>query len=77
LFPRQLPVKTGSGDLDTIERLVLGVGMSVALVGMMGMVLNYTPWGVRLVPITLSLLTLTVAFATVAALREYSANSKQ
>ena len=32
LFPRQLPVKTGSGDLDTIERLALSVGMSLALI---------------------------------------------
>jgi hypothetical protein len=76
LFPKQLPLKTGSRDLDTIERLALSIGMSLALVPMTGLVLNYTPWGIRLVPITLSLLALTVVFATAAAMREYSARSK-
>jgi len=76
LFPKQVPIKTGSEDLDTIERLALSVGMSLALVPLAGLVLNYTPWGIRLVPVTMSLLALTVAFATAAALREYSARSK-
>jgi hypothetical protein len=76
LFPKQLPAKTGSADMDTIERLALSVGMSLALVPLTGLILNYTPWGIRLVPITLSLLALTVLFATAAALREYSARAE-
>ena len=38
--------------------------------------LNYTPWGIRLAPITLSLLALTIVFATVAVLREYQAKAQ-
>jgi len=71
LFPRQVPIKTRSEGLDSIERLALSVGMSLALVPMTGLVLNYTPFGIRLVPVTLSLLALTVVFATAAVLREY------
>lgn len=33
--------------------------------------LNYTPWGIRLAPITFSLLALTAVFATVGLIREY------
>jgi hypothetical protein len=73
LFPTTVPIKTGSENLDNIERIALGLGMSLALVPIVGLILNYTPWGIRLTPITLSLLTLTVICATAAALREYQA----
>ncbi|MGD9130329.1 MAG: DUF1616 domain-containing protein [Candidatus Bathyarchaeota archaeon] len=58
-------------NLDTIERIVLSLGMSLALVPVTGLMLNYTPWGIRTIPITLSLLTLTIIFATVAIIREH------
>jgi uncharacterized membrane protein len=70
LFPEQLPVKTSDKDLDTIERIALSVGMSLALVPMVGLLLNYTPWGIRLTPIVLSLLALTTIFATAGVIRE-------
>ena len=59
--------------MDTIERVALSLGMSLALVPIVGLILNYTPWGIRLTPITLSLLALTIVFATAAILREYQA----
>ena len=62
--------------MDTIERVALGFGMSLALVPIVGLILNYTPWGIRLTPITLSLLALTVVFATAAVLREYQAKAQ-
>ncbi len=70
LFPTNVPIKTSSENLDTIERVALSLGMSIALVPIIGLILNYTPWGIRLTPITLSLLALTVISATVAILRE-------
>jgi len=48
-------------ELDNIERVALSIGMSLALVPITGLLLNYAPWGITLVPITLSLLALTVA----------------
>lgn len=71
LFPTQVPVKTGSESLDTIERIALSIGMSLALVPLIGLLLNYTPWGITLAPIVLCLTVLTAAFAIVATLREY------
>ncbi|GEA14638.1 hypothetical protein E308F_08800 [Moorella sp. E308F] len=49
LFPRQ-------GDLDGIERIALSFGLSIAVVPLIGLGLNYTPWGIRLYPILISLL---------------------
>lgn len=71
LFPVQLPLKTSDRNLDIIERVALSSGMSLALVPIVGLLLNYTPWGIRLTPITLSLTALTLTFATAATIREY------
>ena len=40
--------------IDIIERLALSVGTSIAIVPLIGLVLNYTPYGIRLTPILLS-----------------------
>jgi len=77
LFPKQLPLKTSDKDLDTIERIALSLGMSIALVPIVGLLLNYTSWGIRLTPIVLSLTALTLAFATTAIAREYQIRIKQ
>lgn len=52
LFPTR---KTDHG-IDTLERLVLSFGLSIAVVPLLGLLLNYTPWGIRLEPILASLL---------------------
>jgi len=62
-------------ELDNIERVALSMGMSLALVPIIGLILNYTPWGIRTTPVTLSLLALTTIFATAAITREHQ--SKQ
>ncbi len=48
LFPRR-------GDLGDLERIALSFGLSIAVVPLVGLVLNYTPWGIRLYPILISL----------------------
>jgi hypothetical protein len=77
LFPSKVPIPTSSENMDNIERVALSVGMGLALVPIVGLILNYTPWGIRLAPVTLSLLALTVAFATAAILREYQTKTTQ
>ena len=64
-------------ELDNIERLALSIGMSLALVPITGLLLNYTPWGIRTTPVTLSLLALTTIFATAAIIREHEAKLKE
>ena len=62
---------SGRRELDDIERFALSVGLSLAITPLMGLLLNYTPWGIRLDPIVLSLSIFTLAMATVATLRKY------
>ena len=68
LFP------TGRG-LDSIERFALSVGLSLAIAPLIGLALNYTPWGVRLDPIMVSLSLFTLAVAAAAAYRRRKAAS--
>lgn len=42
-------------DLDGIERTALSFGLSIAIVPLIGLGLNYTPWGIRPFPILISL----------------------
>ena len=48
LFPKE-------GDIGLIERMMLSIGVSIAVVPLMGLGLNFTPWGIRLDPIVISL----------------------
>ncbi len=57
------------GDLDGIERAALSFGLSIAVTPLIGLALNYTPWGIRLDPILVSLTIFTLAMATIAFLR--------
>ena len=50
----------------------MSIGLSLALVPLAGLLLNYSPWGIRVVPVTLSLLALTLVFAVAAVMRDYS-----
>jgi len=37
--------------IDGIERVALAFGLSIAIVPLLGLVLNFTPWGIRLTPL--------------------------
>jgi uncharacterized membrane protein/LysM repeat protein len=41
----------GKEDLDSIARAALSFGLSIAIVPLIGLALNYSPWGIRLNPI--------------------------
>ena len=77
LFPEEIQSSKNKKTIDPIERVALSIGMSLALVPIVGLILNYTPWGIRLTPIVLSLLSLTIIFATAAIIREHQAKPKE
>ncbi len=60
-------------SLDLIERIALSFGISIAVVPLIGFGLNYTPFGIRLTPILISLVIFNVAFAIAATWRRLSA----
>ncbi|MFU8653895.1 DUF1616 domain-containing protein [Methanotorris formicicus] len=62
LFPKKK-------ELDTLERLALSFGLSIAITPLIGLVLNYTPYGIRLTPILISLGAFNIVFSTLAIYR--------
>lgn len=62
---------SGKKELDEIQRLALSIGMSLALVPLVGLLLNYTPWGIRLEPIVISLSALTLICIVIATYRKF------
>ena len=50
-------------DLDGIERIALSFGLSIAISPLLGLALNYTPFGIRLTPILIVLSVFTIALA--------------
>jgi len=76
LLPVNMPAKTSTDNLDTIERIALSIAVSIAMVSIVGLLLNYSPWGLDLTAILLSLLAFTLVFATGAVAREYNIKRK-
>lgn len=60
-------------ELDNLERLALSFGLSIAIVPLIGLALNYTPWGIRLTPILVSLTVFNLIFALLAIYRREKA----
>ncbi len=56
-------------DIDGIERVALSFGLSIAIVPLTGLALNYTPWGIRLDPIVICLSLLTIGLCVIAQYR--------
>ena len=54
------------GDLDSIERIGLSIGLSIALVSFVALVLDRLPWGLYLWPILLGEYSMTMLFTGVA-----------
>ena len=64
LFPGSLaPQKP---EIDWIERIALSFGLSIAVVPLLGLLLIFTPWGIRSVPIVVTISLFTVGMGCVA-----------
>ena len=63
LFPGA--IIEGKPEIDWIERIALSFGLSIAVVPLLGLLLNFTPFGIRFVPIvaTIALFTVGVGYA--------------
>jgi hypothetical protein len=59
-------------ELDRIERFALNIGLSLAVVPLVGLVLNYTPWGITLNPILVSLSVLVLFLGLFGVWRKYN-----
>ena len=84
LFPEQGPTDAPQSEsesdagvlsreegIDGIERVALSFGTSIAIVPLIGLVLNFTPWGIRLLPVLVSVSGFTLVATVIAAVRRW------
>jgi len=69
LFPK-------NPELDGIERVALSIGLSLAVVPLLALLLNYTPFGIRLYPVLVSLFAFTFLMSVAAVYRRKKLNVK-
>ena len=56
--------------MGVLERIALSFAMSIAVVPLLGLILNYTPWGIRLEPILYSVASFILITSIIAWLRQ-------
>ncbi|MFC2051581.1 DUF1616 domain-containing protein [Chloroflexota bacterium] len=57
-------------DIDGIEKIALSFGMSIAVTALIGLGLNYTPWGIRLEPVLFTISAFIFILSGLAMLRQ-------
>ncbi|WP_248897150.1 DUF1616 domain-containing protein [Haloplanus halobius] len=83
LFPEVGTAPDDTGDdaaergIDGIERVALAFGTSIAIVPLLGLILNFTPFGIRLGPVMAALLLFCLVALAVAARRRQSVPAAQ
>jgi hypothetical protein len=70
LFPTKFTKTSKIPGADNITVFALAIVLSIVLTSLVGLLLNYTEWGVQLSSLVLSLSLLTLSLATVAAFQE-------
>jgi uncharacterized membrane protein len=55
--------------LSSIERIAFGFVLSIAVVALTGLALNYTPWGINIYPVLLCLIIFILAMSIIAMIR--------
>jgi len=60
------------GELDGLLRFALSIGLSLAISPLTGLVLNFTPFGISLLPVTISIAGITAALLFVAITRKHA-----
>ena len=73
LFPSK---KTDLG-IDIIERIALSFGLSITVSPLIGLGLNFTPWGIRLEPILISLFLFIIIMGFIGFIRWIKTNPKE
>ncbi|MBD3228898.1 MAG: DUF1616 domain-containing protein [Candidatus Lokiarchaeota archaeon] len=60
-------------ELDTLQRYGLSFGLSIVIVVLVGLILNFTPFGITLIPILFSIDLITLTFTVLALFMEMRA----
>lgn len=76
LFPEAADVDEGTSPfsdrgIDWVTRIALSLATSLAVVPLVGLLLNFTPFGIRPLPVLVSTSTITLAATTIATVRRW------
>ncbi|MFC7019224.1 MULTISPECIES: DUF1616 domain-containing protein [Haloarcula] len=63
--------REGTVEVSPLERLVLSIATSLALILFTGLLLNFSPWGIRLHPVVIGLTVLTLLLSCIATFRRF------
>ncbi|MBE3093547.1 MAG: DUF1616 domain-containing protein [Actinobacteria bacterium] len=69
LLSALFPTKKNTKGIDGMERIALSFALSLSIVPILGLILNYTPWGIRLETILLSLFFFIIIVSVIALYR--------
>ncbi len=62
LFPK-------NDDLERVQRIALSFGLSIAVVPLIGLIMNYTPWGINIFTVLFAVFVFILITATIALVR--------
>ncbi len=65
-----LALFTGSKIIGVVEKVIVSFGLSLAVDALIGLGLNYTPWGIRLEPVLFSLSAFVILSSAIAFFRQ-------
>jgi uncharacterized membrane protein len=71
IFPKRTTKSQSKENLELLERVALSIGVSMALVPMIGLLLSYVPGGIFLTSIMLSIVLVIVFLDLVVLVRDY------
>jgi len=61
-------------DMDPIEYIAMSIGLSLAITPLIGLILNYSIWGIRLDPIVASISAISIMMSLIATYKKYIGN---
>jgi uncharacterized membrane protein len=64
-------------DIDRIERFALSIGLSIIIVPLIGLTLNFTEWGIQLIPVTFSIIIFSICTIQIALFRRFLEPEKE
>lgn len=70
-------VYPGKDDIGGLERAVLSFAVSICAVPILGFILNYTSWGVRMDPLVLFIILFTIVCVLIANMRRHRLNAPE
>lgn len=76
LFPYNFATKNSTNPLQLVERVSLSIGLSIVIVSLIVLLLNFTSFGINLTPIVLSLMLFILIFVTVGVIREFKVKNQ-